>query len=120
MSIKAKFYVASVEHFAGGGSRIRMQVVSRGAENKEWASATPSGQLEISLSTKATAQFVLGKEYYLTFDLAEPAPVPGDGHAPEPYDMGYGSTCCAKCGVYRGKVDGDDDGWASHREHYGA
>jgi hypothetical protein len=115
---RAKFYVSSIELFSGS-TKVNMNVVTRGAENKTWASATPSGQLSMNIRTEAAGHFQLGKEYYVDFTPAEAPPSEGDGHEPEPYDAGYGSTVCAKCGIYKATGQGvTDDGWGSHRDIY--
>ena len=46
--VRAKFYVRSVTRYNSGGS-VELQAVVRGNENKSWSSATPSGQLTMSI-----------------------------------------------------------------------
>ena len=79
MSVKAKFYVTSIqEHSTGpGGSAsqksVRLAPVygKDGSENAEWSKYTPSGQIEMTITNEAAlAQFGIGKEFYVTFDAA--------------------------------------------------
>lgn len=56
MSVRARFYVAEVSKFANGGyadpkpvGRVVMRAVARGEHNKAWASATPSGELTMTV-----------------------------------------------------------------------
>jgi hypothetical protein len=53
MSVRARFFVQQVTKQAADTGSVRLQAVSRGPENKEWAAYTPSGSLEMSLSRKA-------------------------------------------------------------------
>lgn len=60
MAVAAKFYVASITRhsYNKGAAQVVLQVVSRGEENKEWASATPAGKVELSIGNPdAVAQF---------------------------------------------------------------
>lgn len=61
MAVRAKFYVAEFTRYATGASRpgyadpapfgkVVLRPVTRGEENKEWASATPSGQFEMTVN----------------------------------------------------------------------
>lgn len=70
MTVRAKFFVSEVAKTTYGG-RIRLQVVSRGQDNKEWASATPSGHIEMTIrNDHAIAQFEPGDEFYVDFTSA--------------------------------------------------
>lgn len=83
MSVRAKFYVASVEitqreEREDGGvdhtGTVKLLPVTRGEENKSWSRWTPSGQLLMStLNPKAFAWFQdrVGRELYLDFTDAE-------------------------------------------------
>lgn len=55
MSVRAKFYVRAVTRYSSGGS-VEMQPVVRGNENKSWSSATPSGQLTMSILNEGALQ----------------------------------------------------------------
>lgn len=48
MGVRAKFYVHSITRYNSGGS-VQLNAVVRGNENKSWSSATPSGQLAMSI-----------------------------------------------------------------------
>lgn len=72
MSVRAKFYVYSRQEFTGGNTNIILNPVTRGEDNKVWASATPSGKIEMMVNNKdAAEQFVLGKEYFIDFTPAK-------------------------------------------------
>ena len=79
MSVKAKFYVQEVTQFAYGSEwaepspkvRVKLVVVTRGEENKEWASATPHGEITMTVGNPGAAAWfttMLGKDVSLTFD----------------------------------------------------
>lgn len=73
MAVKARFFVASTQRFSYNRDAItvRLQAVSRGEENKEWASATPSGTVEMSITKGPAADWFanrLGEEVVLTFE----------------------------------------------------
>jgi hypothetical protein len=133
MSVRAKFYVNSITPTVGDNPTAPARVLSfgavcRGASNREWSSATPSGSLTMTVRNDAAiAQFEVGKEYYLTFEPAEPKPVAGDGHEAQPGMTGWGVLACEACGMGGSWVaDGtnkyvwDDAAQARHDEAYGA
>lgn len=69
--VRAKFYVYSVERTVNGG-HVTLQAVSRGEENKQWASATPHGKIEMTILNELAVDFFEpGQEYFVDF---EPAP----------------------------------------------
>lgn len=117
MSVRAKFYCQKVNRHEDSptASGVQLGAVCRGKENAGWASATPSGSIQMGvLNEAATGYFEEGAEYLVTFTKVD-KPTAGDGHQPKPVDS-YGKTMCAFCGVYR-----DEDGtWAAHEHHYGA
>src|SRR3990167_10154904 len=119
--VVAKFYVQTVEQHEGAptASGVKMGAVCRGKENAGWASATPSGTIQLGiLNDKATAYFEEGEEYLVTFKKV-PKPTPGDGHTPELVDA-QGSPMCVFCGMYGVTgADGDVD-WSAHERVYGA
>ena len=121
MSVIAKFYVSKLTRHEGAptADKIELGAVCRGAENKLWASATPSGSIVMfCLNDAATDQFEEGAEYEVTFRRVE-KPKPGDGHAPELYS---GGRECGRCGMYPGRDEGtgEYDDWSKHAEVYGA
>jgi hypothetical protein len=80
MSVIAKFFVQEVTRRAynPGACEVKLSAVSRGQDNKSWASATPVGNISMTiLNESAAAAFLeLGDEFYVTF---EPAPKGQEG-----------------------------------------
>ncbi len=77
MSTRAKFYVHSVEKIVGDTTTVKLNVVCRGEDNKEWSKYTPSGNIQMSIKNELAAeQFEPGNEFYVTFD---PAPKGQEG-----------------------------------------
>jgi hypothetical protein len=75
-AVTARFYVSGYERNAYDPSvtQVKMQAVSRGEHNKNWAAATPSGQIQMTIRNEsAAAWFVdrLGKEVSVTFRQAD-------------------------------------------------
>lgn len=65
--VVAHFYLAEITHqsYAPGGLNIVMRVVSNEA-NKQWAQATPSGELKLSIKNPLATDLFrdgLGDEY---------------------------------------------------------
>jgi hypothetical protein len=79
-AVEARFYVAEVTRRAWGGApwSVKLQAVSRGPENKVWASATPSGTVTLEISNEAAARWFddrLGKgDVAITFTDAPDVP----------------------------------------------
>jgi hypothetical protein len=74
MSIRAKFTCYDVTETTSGNFSVQMGAVyGTEGENADFAKATPSGQLMLSVDkhTLAAKEFVRGAEYYLTFDKIE-------------------------------------------------
>ena len=70
--VRAKFQCNSVEEYGGGGKTAKMSAVySEKGENAQFAHATPSGSLSITIDsqTEAVDFFKPGEEYYLDFSL---------------------------------------------------
>lgn len=73
--VLARFYVASTTRTAydPGALQVTLQAVSRGPENKEWSTATPSGSLTMTIKSSPAAEFFsdrLGKDIAITFEDA--------------------------------------------------
>lgn len=129
MTVIARFYVHSVEEFAGStASNVRMGAVCRGAHNAEWSSATPAGSIQMSIrNDAATAQFQQGKEYEVTFREVTP-PVAGDGHAVRRYVNSSGWVSCGECGAMpktacygaTGALPEDELDWSAHSDLFGS
>jgi hypothetical protein len=76
MSVKARFYVSEITRRAFNPDHIQvtLQAAGRGEENKDWAAATPAGQISMTINNPAAASFFgdrLGKDVTLTFEAAE-------------------------------------------------
>lgn len=105
--IRAKFYVAEITRFPGpaetAGGKVRCSPVSRGAVNASFASATPSGSIELVVQNPAAlARYddwrERRREFYV--DFTEYTPEPGDGHAfvLTEGDAHYNRGKCVECG----------------------
>ena len=69
--IRAKFNVTSVNK-QGETETVYMSAATQGEENKEWAAASPSGNLSIVIANPAAqGQLEQGKSYFLDFTPAE-------------------------------------------------
>lgn len=71
--VEAKFYVAEITRrsYNKGAATVILQPVTRGSENHSWASATPTGKIEMTINNALAAQaFELGEEYTVTFTHA--------------------------------------------------
>lgn len=86
MAIQARFYVRAIEKYAtglpggGGGwakpaphTKVTLAVVSggRAPENAEWASATPHGEIVMTIGNPAAADWfesMLGEDVAVTFE----------------------------------------------------
>ena len=85
MTMHARFYVAGINKFATGTTRpgyadpapiaeVTLRPVTRGEANAIWASATPSGELRMTIRGTAVPWFEerLGRELAISLDdLAE-------------------------------------------------
>jgi len=73
MSVQARFYVRDITRHAYNPAQVEvvLSAVSRGTENKTWASATPVGELKMSINNPAAAQWFadrLGQDVAMTFE----------------------------------------------------
>lgn len=76
--VRAKFYVDEIAKTIHGG-RVRLRVVTRGEDNKQWASATPSGEITMTIRNELAIEFFdVGDEYFVDFTPA-PKGVEGMG-----------------------------------------
>ncbi len=74
--IRAKMFVAELKKAAWNPEAVTvtLNAVSRGEENKEWAAATPSGQIVMTVSAPIAAEMFgerLGKEMFVDFTDVE-------------------------------------------------
>lgn len=70
---RAKFNCHSITTYGGDAKQVRLQAVTDTSdpENKAFWTATPSGSIEISISSPAAAAvFEAGKSYYVDFTPA--------------------------------------------------
>jgi hypothetical protein len=76
MSVRAKFYVQSVEDY-GQSKKVNMSPVYEGPlgeneENRRFTQASPSGALWITIDNPyASEQFAPGQQWYLDFNRAD-------------------------------------------------
>lgn len=113
---RARFYVASTEEFgtpdANGqcSGKVTLSAVSRGDQNKEWASATPSGTLTMHINNPPAFEAIRGiQRAGMDVDLVlTPVHVkrPEDGHPfrQSTADSGTaygGEGRCGDCGFMR-------------------
>jgi len=71
MSVQARFFVSAVTLYAAGSAgMVKLAPVTRGEHNRQWASATPSGEITLNITnTDAFGWFRdrLGTELAITF-----------------------------------------------------
>lgn len=80
-TVRARFYVAQINQFANGVTRpgyadpapigdVVMRPVTRGEDNAEWASSTPSGEFKMTVRGTAFPWFQerLGQEVAITLE----------------------------------------------------
>jgi hypothetical protein len=103
--VRARFYVSSITKNAynQGAAQVTLQAVSRGDQNKQWASATPNGQITMTINNEPAASWFeahLGQDCDILI-TAVPTLLPGDGH---PFRLSeitdkrvYGYGRCGDC-----------------------
>jgi hypothetical protein len=65
--VRAKFYVAEIGKTTYGG-KVVLRAVSRGEDNKQWANATPSGEITLSIRNELALEvFDVNDEFYVDF-----------------------------------------------------
>lgn len=106
MTVSARFYVSEVTRQAYNPAHLKVTLtaVGRGDKNAQWAEATPSGKIEMTINNEpAASQFAeaLGKDVAITFDFVDAAK-PGDGHAFRQSELpsgiwGGGEGTCGEC-----------------------
>jgi hypothetical protein len=119
MSVSSKWYVQRID-----SNTVWLMPVCRGVENREWAQATPAGQMHMLIQNEAAlSQFTVGEEFEVVFREV-PKPQAGDGHPVKVVEQkdSYGSEkvyySCGTCGDYaRLNEDGTPD-WSAHDERY--
>lgn len=72
--MRAKFRVNNYTQYTGAGRRFELSAVTDDGtpENQRYHTATPAGQLSITIDNPAVVDFLSpGKSYYLDFTEAE-------------------------------------------------
>lgn len=73
MSVRAKFFVKTTSAYAVGNGSVELAPATRGAENAQWAAATPSGTVQLTINNPPAFQWFvdrLGREVYIDFTEA--------------------------------------------------
>lgn len=72
-TVRAKFTVLSVKEYGYGGKEAELSAMySNTPEDNQFAKATPSGNIKITVDNPATRDFLIpGKSYYVDFTAAE-------------------------------------------------
>ncbi len=80
MAVNARFYVRQITKHAGQGWAAPAPIVTvelspvsgnKAEQNKQWASATPSGEVKMTIGNPAAAEWFesrLGKDIAITFE----------------------------------------------------
>jgi hypothetical protein len=126
MGVRAKFHIQSIElrPGVGAGGEVKLQAVSRGDRNAEWASATPSGSMTMLIQNEPALAFftdmlavsrTTGKYPEVFIDITPSSDgYPGDGHAFVESTVSEGHYLhgkCAECGY------GPDDSYGPGQAH---
>jgi hypothetical protein len=71
--MRAKFTVNPVKEYGYGGKEAELSAVHSGnPEDNQFAKATPSGSIKITIDNPAAKDFLTpGKSYYVGFSIAE-------------------------------------------------
>ncbi len=120
-AVSSKWYVTRIE-----GQNVYLSPVCRGIENREWASSTPGGSMNMYITNQAALdQFEVGQEYTGLFEHS-PKPVRGDGHKADEYvdHPAYAPSkaiyLCKTCGAYAYLNEDGTPNWSRHDETYAA
>lgn len=77
MAVVARMFVQTITKNAWNkeAAQVTLAAATRGTENKEWASATPSANLTMTINNGAAAKFfeeafATGADVHVTLDLA--------------------------------------------------
>jgi len=116
MGTRAKFYVSALTSYPGlsAGVKVSMAAVSRGDTNASWATATPIGQLEMTVNNPAAVTWwenfmqaarATGRPPEVFLDITPSTDGwPGDGHPfrESVHAAGIsGHGMCGECGQPR-------------------
>jgi len=72
--IRAKFFIRTTSAYAVGNGSVELIPATRGAENAQWAAATPSGKIEMTINNPPAFQWFvdrLGREVYIDITEAD-------------------------------------------------
>lgn len=123
MRTQAKFYVSGLTLLPGqqSGIKVNLSAVCRGDRNASWATATPSGSMEMLIQNPAAVRVwedfmqsarATGKSPELFIDIYPSTDGwPGDGHEFRPSEGGtgiYGPDRCGACGLSKDQTLGQD------------
>lgn len=102
--VRAKFFVQTVSAYAAGNGEVIMKPATRGAENADWAEATPSGEYKMTINNPPAFDFFrdnLSREVYIDITLVNP-----DLADPTKHEFvlfakqnHYGNGKCLHCGM---------------------
>ncbi len=108
MSVRAKFYISEVTQYPGpAGGKVTLGAATRGARNADWASATPSGTIELNINNPAAFDFfvdLLARSKGLGFapevDVVLEASADTEPHAFQEFERAdhYVNGRCVACG----------------------
>lgn len=76
MTVAARFFVSEITQFAynPGNAKVKLMPSTKGEVNKEWAAATPSGEMWMNIGNAAAADWFrerLGRDVSIRFDDVE-------------------------------------------------
>lgn len=70
-AVRAKFRCDSVTQYMDHRKKVELYPVTSGSEeNKRFFASTPTGKIEMYITTEAALMFTPGKEYYIDFTPA--------------------------------------------------
>ena len=73
--VRGKFFIQTVSAYAAGNGEVIMKPATRGAENADWAAATPSGEYKMTINNPTAFDFFrdnLSQEVYIDISLVNP------------------------------------------------
>lgn len=108
--VRAKFYISGLTLYPGqnAGGEVKLTAVSRGDRNKDWAAATPSGEMRMTVNNPAGFAWFeemmetsrrTGKQPEVFIDISHSTDGwPGDGHKFRPAEAKEGEYLYGVCG----------------------
>lgn len=122
--VRAKFYISGLKLYPGqnAGGEVFLNAVSRGDRNKDWATATPSGELRMTVNNPSGFKWfedmmatsrATGKQPEVFIDISHSTDGwPGDGHkfrAAEAAEGEYLHGMCGECGQALDALEWDQE-----------